>query len=34
MSFWGMRQLIRDGEVSRSRGVRLFGEFLDRLSQP
>ena len=34
MAFWGMRQLIRDGEISRSRGVRLFNELLDRIARP
>lgn len=34
MAFWGMRQLIRDGEISRMRGVRLFNDFLDRIAQP
>lgn len=34
MAFWGMRQLIRDGEINRTRGVRLFNEFLDRAARP
>ncbi|MES0872722.1 TetR/AcrR family transcriptional regulator [Sinimarinibacterium thermocellulolyticum] len=32
MAFWGMRQLIRDGEITRTRGIRLFNEFLDRIA--
>lgn len=31
MAFWGMRQLVRDGELTRARGVKLFGEMLDRI---
>lgn len=31
MSFWGMRQLVRDGEISRKRGVALFNELLERI---
>lgn len=34
MAFWGMRQLIRDGEITRTRGIRLFNEFLDRVAEP
>jgi AcrR family transcriptional regulator len=34
MAFWGMRQLVRDGELGRARGVRLFNEFLERVSKP
>ncbi len=34
MAFWGMRQLVRDGEVSRTRGVKLFNEFLERATRP
>lgn len=31
MAFWGMRQLVRDGELTRARGVKLFGELLERV---
>lgn len=34
MAFWGMRQLVRDSVLSRSQGVRLFGQFVERLSRP
>jgi len=34
MAFWGMRQLVRDGELSRARGVRLFHEYIDRVANP
>ncbi len=34
MAFWGTRQLIRDGELSRARGMRLFNDFLDRIKRP
>ncbi len=34
MAFWGMRQLVRDGEISRARGVRLFNDFLERVAKP
>jgi len=31
LSFWGIRQLIRDGVVSRSQGIEQFDSLLDRL---
>lgn len=31
MAFWGMRQLVREGEITRARGVRLFGELVQRI---
>ncbi len=31
MSFWGIRQLIRDGVVSRSEGIAQFDQLLDRV---
>ncbi|HET8881824.1 MAG TPA: hypothetical protein VFM56_06570, partial [Solimonas sp.] len=34
IAFWGMRQLVRDGDVSRARGMKLFGEMVERLSRP
>lgn len=34
MSFWGLRQLIRDRKVSRERGVELFAELVARLLRP
>lgn len=34
MAFWGMRQLIRDGEITRTRGIRLFNTFLERVARP
>lgn len=34
LAFWGMRQLVRDGEISRARGVRLFNEFIERVGRP
>lgn len=33
MAFWGMRQLVRDGELSRERGTAIFNTLLDRLTQ-
>lgn len=34
MSFWGMRQLVRDGKISRERGVALFTQLVERLVAP
>ena len=34
MAFWGMRQLVRDGELTRARGVRLFNDLIGRLQKP
>ncbi|HEY0975526.1 MAG TPA: helix-turn-helix domain-containing protein [Solimonas sp.] len=34
MAFWGMRQLVRDGEMTRTRGMKLFNEFMERLIRP
>lgn len=34
MAFWGMRQLVRDGELTRARGVKLFNELVDRVRRP
>ncbi len=31
MSFWGIRQLIRDGMVSRDQGIAQFDQMLDRV---
>jgi AcrR family transcriptional regulator len=31
LAFWGMRQLVRDGELSRTRGVKLFNGFMERV---
>ena len=31
LAFWGMRQLVRDGEISRTRGVKLFNGFMERV---
>jgi hypothetical protein len=31
LSFWGIRQLIRDGVVSREQGIAQFDALLDRL---
>jgi AcrR family transcriptional regulator len=31
MAFWGMRQLVRDGDISRARGVALFNELVARV---
>ncbi len=33
MAFWGMRQLVRDGELTRTRGVKLFNDFLQRVTR-
>lgn len=33
MAFWGMRQLISDGELSRARGAKLFADFVSRVSK-
>lgn len=33
MAFWGMRQLLRDGDLSRERGVAIFNELLERLKR-
>jgi AcrR family transcriptional regulator len=33
MAFWGMRQLVRDGEVSRARGVALFNDLISRVAR-
>src|SRR3546814_12172038 len=34
IAFWGMRQLVRDGDISRKRGVTLFGQMVERLRRP
>jgi AcrR family transcriptional regulator len=34
MAFWGMRQLVRDGVISRTQGVRLFNQLLERIVRP
>ncbi|NGY03791.1 TetR/AcrR family transcriptional regulator [Solimonas terrae] len=34
IAFWGMRQLVRDGDVTRARGVKLFGQMVERLGRP
>jgi len=34
LAFWGMRQLVRDGEITRTRGVRLFNMFIERVTRP
>ncbi len=34
MAFWGMRQLVRDGELTRTRGVKLFNQLVERLRRP
>ena len=31
LAFWGMRQLVRDGEITRTRGVKLFNGFMERV---
>ena len=31
MSFWGIRQLIRDGVITREQGIESFDQFLDNL---
>lgn len=33
MAFWGMRQLVRDGELSRARGVKLFNDLIERVGR-
>jgi AcrR family transcriptional regulator len=33
MAFWGMRQLVRDGELTRARGTKLFNDFLERVTR-
>lgn len=33
MAFWGMRQLVRDGELSRARGLKLFNDLVGRISR-
>lgn len=33
MAFWGMRQLVRDGELDRARGIKLFNDFVERLAR-
>ncbi|TJY62283.1 TetR/AcrR family transcriptional regulator [Sinimarinibacterium sp. CAU 1509] len=33
MAFWGMRQLVRDGAVTRARGIKLFNELVERTTQ-
>lgn len=34
IAFWGMRQLVRDGDISRARGMKLFGQMVERLGRP
>lgn len=34
IAFWGMRQLVRDGEITRARGIRLFNQMVERLGRP
>ncbi len=31
MSFWGMRQLVGDGELPRTRGVKLFNQMIEQV---
>lgn len=31
MGFWGMRQMVRDGEISREQGVATFNALVDKL---
>jgi len=31
MAFWGMRQLVRDGELARGRGLKLFNDLVGRI---
>lgn len=31
MGFWGMRQLVRDGQINRDQGLSAFSRLLDRL---
>lgn len=33
MAFWGMRQLVREGELTRARGTKLFNDFLERVTR-
>ena len=33
MAFWGMRQLVRDGEISRVRGMKLFNDLVERIAR-
>ncbi len=33
LAFWGMRQLVRDGEISKARGVKLFNGFIERVAK-
>ena len=30
MAFWGMRQQVRDGVITRAQGVRLFNRLVER----
>jgi hypothetical protein len=32
MAFWGMRQLVRDGKLARTRGVELFANLVQRVT--
>lgn len=32
MAFWGMRQMVRDGVISRAQGVRLFNRLVARVA--
>lgn len=34
MAFWGMRQLVRDGDITRARGVTVFNSMVQRLLRP
>lgn len=34
MAFWGMRQLVRDGVVTRARGLKLFDDLVGRVVRP
>ncbi|HSW15557.1 MAG TPA: helix-turn-helix domain-containing protein [Solimonas sp.] len=34
LAFWGMRQLVRDGEIPRARGMKLFNSFVERIAKP
>lgn len=33
MAFWGMRQLVRDGELSKARGLKLFNDLIGRIAR-
>lgn len=33
MAFWGMRQMVRDGELSRARGLKLFNDMVGRIAR-